>query len=1005
MRYRYDEAVTSGKSTCRKLTTQLSTHLEAEPKVGPRHVDLFKLYERVVAEGGYDLVSDTKAKPLMWRKIAEEFVGKNQYTAAQAFQIKNVYYKNLCAYEISTHWKKEPPPKEILEDVTAKGANVMTRTLENFVKPPSKEERNLMGDGDEGDGTSPEQKTPKFESATDGADDPGSATGRSTRGLRQAPPQRVLFQPDLVSGRQTRGQIQSSNSPAPGMGANGIINASSLMNGAASSTLADYEPSQSYPLSLKPVVTPANNPEFYRNERKRKAEAAAGPLAKKYRNIMLPGTGFIGPNIYVRAQLALQSGLPEEEQYALHHLVKISHERGDKYRFDQFPGLADALLKKVLQISSLFYDVEWDVSYDDDTMYADDETLNGLTGTSDVIRRLKSKIPKMADDGIIDGHWQTQVDRITEAGLVIRNMCLIGENATYLIRQPLVRDYLAIVLNLPQHPAIIELQHHALETAEQLLLWCDIGPHDALYHSLLAQLTGHDRGAIITCLKTISRIAMNLPGPKKLDNIPREVLTRVQQWLLVEDEELRSACLDFLFQFTSFSDNVEILLKTTNIEALAQQLSRLLMFGAKEVKPDRPATRHSQDEKSPAPVPRLSKSLVGSLLKLDEPERSSEWLRMCFVPDKDSEMTQISLWQAYQATFASYHSTHPHLIAGDFIKNVSSTFVGATAQVAGANKYVIRGIRARKVPIDTGMLVGSKGIVDKGKELSKCCWTTTGSIEPTRDPLTGPQNGSRTKDVACGEWFKHADAMLLHILRDHLQLPLKKKMQEADADKMDIDSKPAPPGSRPGSAMANGVSTSYAATTNGSSASSPQQRIGELFDFETSDKTSRQCRWGECQRVSTEFTTSNTNIPQTIMFARHIQTHLPEAESPERVKHNVKPSDAERPPLNGQRITYDLLLDDKGELAGLPLSAALILRNIAKFMPKEPSGHNNSVLPGNSGEMTGNIGGAVGKEGQGFLMARVFNDEVRERLFYALSHATNVMAPVLGPVLRLVAEG
>src|ERR1700750_1121438 len=102
---------------------------------------------------------------------------------------------------------------------------------------------------------------------------------------------------------------------------------------------------------------------------------------------MLPGTGFIGPNIYVRAQMALQSGIPEEEEYALHHLVKISHERGDKYKFTQFPGLADALVKKVLQVSGLFYDISWDVNFDDDTFPMDDETLNGLSGTSNIVAK------------------------------------------------------------------------------------------------------------------------------------------------------------------------------------------------------------------------------------------------------------------------------------------------------------------------------------------------------------------------------------------------------------------------------------------------------------------------------------------------------------------------------------------------------------------------------------------------------------------------------------------
>lgn len=967
-------------------TSASSTVFESEPKVGIRHIDLLKLYKRVVDEGGYDLVSDTKAKPLMWRKFAEEFVGKNQYTAAQAFQIKNVYYKNLCAYEISTHWAKEPPPKEILEDVTAKGGNVMSRTLENFTKPPSKEEMNLAN-GDTSD-ASPEQKTPKAEAAMDGADDPGSATGRTTRGLRQAPPQRVLFQPDVNAGRQTRGAVQASSSPMP-PGSTGAMNAAYLTNG-ATATLASYEPSQSYPLSLKPVITPANNPEFYRNERKRKAEANAGPLAKKYRQIMLPGTGFIGPNIYVRAQMALQSGVPEEEQYALHHLVKISHERGDKYRFDQFPGLAEALVKKALQVSGLFYDVEWDVSYDEDTMYQDDETLDGLSGTSDVLEKLKRRTPLVLDDSMQDARFASQLNRITEAGLVIRNMCLEGGNAQYLVKQPLVRDYLAIVLNLPEHASIVELRHYALETAEQLLVWCDLSPRDALYQSLLAQLEGKDRGAIILALKTVSRIAMNLSGPKRLDEVPKEVLQQLQHWLLVEDEELRGACLDFLFQYTSFADNVDNLLQSIDAETLAHQLSRLLLFGAKEQKEQRPPTRQAEDDKTLSPVPRLSRSLVESLLKLDEPERSSEWLRMCFLADKESEMTQISLWQAYQGTFTAYNATHQHLIAGDFIKNVSSTFAGATAQVAGANKYVIRGIRARKVPVDTGMLAGSKG-TDKGKELHKCCWRITTPTEPTRDPITGVLSGPTTKEVECGEWFKQPDGMLKHILRDHLQMPAKKKQPivEAIGDQMDIDSKP----SRPSSAMANGHTPAPATP-----AATPASTLGELFDFHAAEKTTYRCRWASCRRTSPEFAGQTGKIPRTALFARHIQTHLPETDAT-RTLHNLRP-EAHRSSVDGERLSLRTLEDEKGDAQGISLSAALILRNIAKFMPSSlPSNVPNGVATGRLGAPTN--GAAASEEGGNVLMKRVFDEEVRERLFYAMTHGKPIHSYV-GSVLRAI---
>ncbi|KAF7191353.1 Chromatin structure-remodeling complex subunit rsc9 [Pseudocercospora fuligena] len=939
------------------------TLLDPEPKVGIRHVDLFKLYNRVVEEGGYDLCSDTKAKPLMWRRLAEEFIGKNQYTAAQAFQIKNVYYKNLCAYEISTHWKQEPPPKEILEDVTAKGGNVMTRTLENFERPKPREE--LNGDGSD---ASPEQKTPK-EVKPEIMEEPGSATGRSTRGLRQQPPQRVLFQPEVGSSRQTRGQNHvSHNSPTPGA-MNGVVNASSLTNG-TSSTLASYEPSQAYPLSLKPVITPANNPEFYRNERKRKLEATAGPLAKKYKNIMLPGTGFIGPNIYVRAQLALQSGIPDEEQYALHHLVKISHERGDKYRFDQFPGLADALVKKGLQVTSLFYDIDWDVMYDEEFFAGDDETLNGLDGTPDILQKLKSRIPIISDDSVLDFEFIAQMNRITESALVMRNMALQEENAAYLSRLPLVQDLIAVVLNLPEHASITEMRHYVLDVAEQVLKYIDIGSQDAAYQGLLQQVLRSDRGSIATALRTLSRIAMTHPAPKRLDDVPGAVLRATQQYLLIDDEELRSAALDFLGQFTSIGDNVEVLLRAVDAEALGRQLSRLVLFNAKEYREQRPPRRREVEDTIP-PVPRLSKSLVESLLKLEEPERSSEWLRMCFVADSNAEMTQISLWQAYQGTFAPYHATHPHLIAGDFIKNVSTTFPGATAQVAGSNKYVIKGIRSRKVPVDTGILAGSKG-TDKGKELLRCHWKMTIPVEGTRDPVTGLTSAPTTREAECAEWFRSGDDILRHILTHHLQIP--RKDVTGNVDKMDVDSMtPARSTSTPVNGLTNGA---------GSKASAD-------LDFRSADKTTYRCRWADCQRLSTEFT--GGDVPRTQLFARHVETHLPDPDS-SRARHNLK-LDAVPTHTDYGITRLSLLEDEKGDAAGVPLRAALVLRNMARFMPKDlaPAQSLNALKRGEKKEEITDI------------MTKVFDSEVKERLFYAMSHSKTIRDYV-GAVFRAVKQ-
>ena len=69
---------------------------------------------------------------------------------------------------------REPPPIEILEKLTAKGGDILSRTVENF-RPPQRSSL-VNGDSESGGEGS---KTPKDEKMD--VDEPGSV-GRSTRG-------------------------------------------------------------------------------------------------------------------------------------------------------------------------------------------------------------------------------------------------------------------------------------------------------------------------------------------------------------------------------------------------------------------------------------------------------------------------------------------------------------------------------------------------------------------------------------------------------------------------------------------------------------------------------------------------------------------------------------------------------------------------------------------------------------------------------------------------------
>ncbi|KAF1832103.1 RSC complex subunit Rsc9 [Decorospora gaudefroyi] len=898
------------------------TLLDREPKVGNRHIDLLRLYKRVNEEGGYDKVSDTKNNKLAWRRIATEFLPKSPSITTQAFLIKSTYYKNLAAYEISTVHKREPPPPEILENVSAKGGDLLNRTVDNFFPPSSRETERLRGD-EESEEDDDVEKTPKDDKMD--VDEPGSL-GRSTRSLRHAPPQRVLFQPE-ASTRQTRqsaGHLNSSQTN--GYGTSG-----------AATTIANYEPRNAVPATMKPVVTPSNALDTYIQSRKKYiVNKKNRPVPLK--GMMLPGTGFPGPSIYIRALNALRSREPDEEAYALHHLVKISHERGDKYRFDQFPGLAEALIAKVIDVGALFFDVSWEISYLEDDL-DQPHTLNGLSGTRDLLQRIHSLRALDIRDHLLPEQSAKALNMINEAALIIRNMVMLKENALFAASVPSIQDMIVIALNLPKHPTVIELQHYALEIAEQLTKFWVLDSQSPLYVSLLAQVDSDDRGRIITSLRALARIAMNLEASNKLVNVPAKTLRSICDWLLVEDEDLRIACLDFLYLFTGFPSNVETLVHEVDIEGVIKQLVRLLQYGAIAYEERRSVSKTARSSAPPENAPKLSSAIIEHLVTLDEPERSSQWLKTCFEEDATGEITQIQLWSAYNAAFQEHMVNNPAsfkalMPAKDFITNVSTTFGGASAQVltvGGQPKYTIRGIRPRSVPVDPSTK----------RSYLRCCWHPPNLLNGHAD------SKHSTAKIECGEFASGARSMWEHVVSVHLQVPRDQETgQWLLEPKPDID-------------MQNGDAVSATPPT-------------KYF-----------CHWGGC----THFTPHGTE--SAFEAGQHIKTHLPDTSIKQAIhaKHNRTPSES-RPLTSSAQVRYDnfqpqfaqpvglgslgmsgrhhssskptsrngggredtlaaaqsapnfryfnTATDETDDAAGLPLSSVLVLRNLARQLNKIP---------------------------------------------------------------------
>lgn len=555
----------------------------------------------------------------------------------------------------------------------------------------------------------------------------------------------------------------------------------------------------------------------------------------------------------------------------MHHLVKISHERGDKYKFEAFPGLAEGLIEKVLEVSSLFYDIKWEISFDELESKREVHILDGMNGTPDIITRIEclQRLDTL-DDLETEGFGQ-KLTKINEAGLVIRNMSLLDDNADYLSRQPSLRDFLSIALNLPRSYAVVELQHYALDIAEQLTKFWSLDVDDPLYISLLKQLDGLDRGAILTSLRAISRISMNLDESNRLRGVPIHAIQRICEWTLLDDEELVHACLDFLYQFTAVPDNAEYLLIHLPLAPLLTQLTRLLLFNA------RPTTTKRLIAPAVVPVPAteipsLPLDLLEQVLKSEEPDRSSHWLRACFEEDADSDITQIALWQAYQARFSEFSTPQTALLpAAEFIKNVSTTFSGANAQVInGPNpKFIIKGIRPRHSPMDP-----------KGRIYARCLWKLPGA----------PQ--------ACGEFLLTPIQTWEHIVSAHLRLPKRDDGRYSTARPHDSPKQ---------TYHCHWAQCRHFAPTNGSDSPYEVALHVKTHLPDTSPKASLR------QPHNRSLPCSETNGTQ------------PDADDPD-------PTGRDAQYLS--QTWLNTATDERGDAAGLPLTSVLVLRNLARNIAK-----------------------------------------------------------------------
>lgn len=198
-------------------------------------------------------------------------------------------------------------------------------------------------------------------------------------------------------------------------------------------------------------------------------------------------------------------------------------------------------------------------------------------------------------------------------------------------------------------------------------------------------------------------------------------------------------------------------------------------------------------------------------------------------------------------------------------------------------RFVIRGIRARAVPVDL-----------QGRVYSHCLWHVDGEAE-------------------CGEFAAHGKSMWEHIVSAHLGLT--------------------------------------------------KDETGQYI-LDLADTAVHNCCWAGCTRFD------GVAAASAFIVGMHVKTHMSDVSSTstERAKYNIT-SDQEPITKTADKAwtMHNTMTDERFDAIGLPLTSALVLRNLARMLPKTSAGLKNN------GEVNENV------------LWEYFGN-VKDQLFYVMAH-------------------
>ncbi|KAI9010843.1 hypothetical protein CLU79DRAFT_772916 [Phycomyces nitens] len=274
---------------------------------------------------------------------------------------------------------------------------------------------------------------------------------------------------------------------------------------------------------------PAYNSTVYNNRQPYNYNTSYPGIPNPYYPIAM----FMDEEFRTRILLALKSSLPNEVDWAFNTLIKFSF-ASENFSLDFMPVLLDLLLG----FADPFFDRH--VRF----------MLNGYENTEE--ERQEDAMFSTKED-------QELFERVLQVFHILRNFSFLDINVRRLAHQEKLRQMLLLGITLPPNSQYAELTRHCLDILENIAPQVIVNsPNHPFLTIISGLLFTNDRALILGAIRWLTRVAVTEINERVLGVANPSIVDRLAQLLLVDDEELTAATLEYFYQYSGLHGDFSI---------------------------------------------------------------------------------------------------------------------------------------------------------------------------------------------------------------------------------------------------------------------------------------------------------------------------------------------------------------------------------------------------------------------------------------------------------------